>query len=328
MASDSQEAGHIRVVGERPQRKASEYAPSPAPTHLHEPTSFLVYVVAIFKWWKWIVGGTLFAAIAVGGYTKYGCIKWYRAAAILEPTPYASINSDESAGAQQSALEMLSGGPGKEEAMGEEYITIFTSLAFTTRMAQRHHITRETLGEKHLLPRHKPDSPWVIFRGLSHRFKAQYSMRNSTVNLSYTDPDPVVAAQILTYYIDDLRDKLRAEEMQKSRAVARTLESEIRTTPDPMLAQNLYAMVARQLEHEKLAEVQADFAFKVLEPPAPPDIPYAPSTRFNTILAGVLAALFLAGLAFLYEFLGLKGFHHLLGLAAYSGSSSGAAPSI
>ncbi|HXN12288.1 MAG TPA: hypothetical protein VN865_04230, partial [Candidatus Acidoferrales bacterium] len=50
----------------------------------------------------------------------------------------------------------------------------------------------------------------------------------------------------------------------------------------------LYELMARQIQREKIAEVQSDFAFKVVEPPVVPDNYFAPKARHNATLAASL----------------------------------------
>ena len=65
-------------------------------------------------------------------------------------------------------------------------------------------------------------------------------------------------------------------------------------TADSLLRENLYALVARQVQQQKLAEVEADFAFKVLEPPVSPDRPYSPRASLNCFLVLILVPLLMA----------------------------------
>jgi uncharacterized protein involved in exopolysaccharide biosynthesis len=52
-----------------------------------------------------------------------------------------------------------------------------------------------------------------------------------------------------------------------------------------MIESALYQMIATQIQREKLAEVQADFAFIMIEPPAAPDSHSWPPTLLLCMLA-------------------------------------------
>ncbi len=48
-------------------------------------------------------------------------------------------------------------------------------------------------------------------------------------------------------------------------------------------------MIAAQIQREKLAEIEADFAFTVLQPPVSPDLPVWPRVMVNALGAGSIA---------------------------------------
>jgi uncharacterized protein involved in exopolysaccharide biosynthesis len=67
----------------------------------------------------------------------------------------------------------------------------------------------------------------------------------------------------------------------------------------------LYELLARQVEQLQLAQVQADFAFAVLEPSTAPDLAYRPKVAFDTI-AAAFVALFACSAALMARDLALK----------------------
>jgi hypothetical protein len=95
----------------------------------------------------------------------------------------------------------------------------------------------------------------------------------------------VEAQRVLGFYLDSLRDKLRNEEVQAGASAAASLEEEVRKSSDALLQTQLYELMARQIQRQKIAEVQSDFAFKVVEPPVVPDNYFSPKARHNATLA-------------------------------------------
>jgi hypothetical protein len=67
-----------------------------------------------------------------------------------------------------------------------------------------------------------------------------------------------------------------------------SLQDEIKQTPDALLQNQLYELMAHQIQREKLAEVQANFAYKLVEPPVVPDHYFAPSARAKATLDGFI----------------------------------------
>jgi uncharacterized protein involved in exopolysaccharide biosynthesis len=85
------------------------------------------------------------------------------------------------------------------------------------------------------------------------------------------------------------------------------LEEQLNTTADPLIRQNIYNLIAQQIERSMTAEAKENFAFRVIDPPRVPDRKYRP-LRGEIILQGVVAALFLSVLlAFLLEYRGRTG---------------------
>jgi hypothetical protein len=122
-----------------------------------------------------------------------------------------------------------------------------------------------------------------------------------------------------------LRDKLRNEAVTTAGAAALSLQDEIRRTPDALLQNQLYELMAHQIQREKLAQVQANFAFKVIEPPVVPDHYYAPSARHAATLSGALVFVVLCGFIILREWLAAA--HAHLAAANHADSSAVSVPS-
>ena len=113
------------------------------------------------------------------------------------------------------------------------------------------------------------------------RFSTEYDFKSGNLTLYFMDPSPDEAQKVLGYYLDSLREKLRNEEVQAGASAAASLEEEVRKSSDALLQTQLYELMARQIQREKMAEVQSDFAFKLVEPPVVPDNYYAPKARHN-----------------------------------------------
>jgi len=73
-------------------------------------------------------------------------------------------------------------------------------------------------------------------------------------------------------------------------AAIESLRTEAAATADPMLRSELYILEAKQVERRKMAQVEADFAFRVLDSPAASDRPYRPLVILDCAVAGILAA--------------------------------------
>lgn len=258
--------------------------------------------------WKLIVGLTIAVAAFVGIYDKFISVKWYRAQATITPvTPDASLAnsvgmgsmmSGMSGGALSSLLD-LSGETDNVE-IAEQYMAIMNSYAFTTDLIKRYNLTRKIAPLRY---GHVPHlTPWRLHQTITSRFKTSFDYKSGNLALYFLDPDPELAQKVLEDYLISLREKVRNEEVQSAAAAVASLEAEIGKTSDALLQNQLYELVARQIQREKLAQVEADFAYKVIEPPVVPDQYYAPHARRDTILACTIVFVLLAGGIMMWEF--------------------------
>ncbi|MGO9452560.1 MAG: hypothetical protein ACLQDV_16205 [Candidatus Binataceae bacterium] len=214
--------------------------------------------------------------------------KTYRATGILRPTSKSELQGRVSGTmggliGNLGSVSSLMGGLGSEEA--QEYMTILKSFAFNTALVERHH-----LGAQLSKPGFGSGDPrWRAYMRLMKRFSCEYSTRAGNLTLYFEDSSESSAERVLGFYIDDLRERLRGREVQDATAAIDSLKQEARVSSDALLQTQLYELIAKQTQQLKLAQVEADFAFRVLEPPMGPDKPYRPRVLVDVILAGLAA---------------------------------------
>jgi LPS O-antigen subunit length determinant protein (WzzB/FepE family) len=238
--------------------------------------------------WKLIAIVTLISVIAAFVYAKFLATKWYQATAIIEPVPAGAVENRVEGGmggigAGGMATLLLTSG---SDSQAQEYMTILRSFSFNTEIAMKHNLTPILLSDESAeKPKTERELRMRLFEAQKSRFAVDYSIQARSLNVHYIDRDPIVAQQILQYYLDDLRGLLRQEAIANATAAIDSLEKEAKHTGDPLLSDQLYSLVARQVQRQKLAQVEADFAFRVLEPPISPDRPYWPRARITCFIA-------------------------------------------
>ncbi|MGH7934663.1 MAG: Wzz/FepE/Etk N-terminal domain-containing protein [Candidatus Binataceae bacterium] len=281
----------------------------------------------VHKWW--IGALTIAVALAFGCYTKYESVKWYRARAVITPVaPGQDLESgDLSGGLGQmgggmGGLTALLGiaGPGDNVVIAQRYIAIMESAQFGVDLVKRYGLvsTLDPAGGH-------DDTFWRLHELINSRFSSDYDYQSGDLTLYFDDPHPAVAQRILGLYLQSLRDKLRGEVVQTAAAAAHSLEDEVKNTPDALLQTQLYELMARQIQREKLAQVQANFAFKVIEPPVVPDHYFKPIARHNAMLAGLLTLTLLCAFVVLREWFRTARIH-LARREAHARASAGEPP--
>jgi len=263
-----------------------------APEPYDEAAEIREYLDAIRERWRLIAAATLLAMLATALITKFAMTKWYRAAAIIRPVTAGAVQGRVSGLLGGLSAGGLGGGllGGEASNPASEYMPVLDSFDFTTRLLAGHGL------KSHLMPSGwgifggaPRDPEWARYRSMKKRFESEFSIRTGNLTLYYQDPDRAMATKVLGFYISDLRELLRAEEIHDTTEAIASLRDATKHTPDNLLQTQLYEMLAHQIQQQKLAQVQADFAFKVLQSPTTPDKPYRPRVMLDCILAGMLA---------------------------------------
>jgi hypothetical protein len=262
---------------------------------------FRTYARVLGGWWKEVALAALLAAAATGVVSKYFLAKWYTATAIIRPVPQNAVQGQlmgllSGFGGGGGAVAGLLGGSGAADA--DEYVAILNSFAFTRNLIRSHDLLASLLPESDSslasfdASRHLQ---WLAYKRLKGSFTCSYSIATGNITLRYEARSPEDAERVEGYYVHDLREQLRHRQIRDTIAAIGSLREEAKRSADPMIESALYQMIATQIQREKLAEVQADFAFMVIEPPAAPDHRSWPPTRLLCMLAAIAGASLVSG---------------------------------
>jgi hypothetical protein len=274
--------------------------PEHAGLRLQEEGEFIdlrPYLIAVRARWRTFVAVMAFAAVITGTTVSMVLPKWYRATAVVRPISTSAIESRISGlagGLGGGALGGLASSLTGSGSDAEEYVAILHGFRFNLALAQRHGLTDELL-KPGLLGFMRPipkDRDWGVYRILQSRFDSDLSLKTGNLTLTFEAKNRADAERILGYYIADLLDLLRTRDIRDATSAIDSLEAEAEATPDPMLRAQLYELVAKQVERKKTAQVEADFAFRVLDPPAASDRPSRPNVMLDMIIAALLGFLF------------------------------------
>ncbi len=288
-------------------RRGPSYKPSISvergekPPESHEDLSDQIdlseHLFAIGHRWLLIAGTILLAVGATFVVTNFVMTRWYRAEAIIRPVGQNAILQQTTGllsgiggNAMGGLVAGILGGASGNDA--DEYIPILTSFAFTDTLVKNHQLKDQLLAEERIsLASLTGDPDWVVYRILKRRFECHFAPSTGNLTLSYQDQKRSEAERILGFYIDDLREKLRYRQVRDATAAVASLQEEAKASSDALLQNQLYELIATQIQRQKLAQVQADFAFIKLEPPTSEDRPYRPAVLLDCIIVGLLSAI-------------------------------------
>jgi capsular polysaccharide biosynthesis protein len=248
------------------------------------------YLAPLLRHWKLLAIVTVLATLAAFAVSKYQLTRWYQAIAIIKPmTPQQTAGHLQGllGGANLGMLSDFVGGQYNSDA-AQEYITILTSFSFVTAMVERHHLEAEILPPSESYSG-RDTRQWAEYRIMLGRLRCDYSVKNSSITLSFQDPSRDRARRVLGHEIDDLREKLRSREVHNAADAVASLNQQVEKISDSLLKQEIYELIATQIQRQQLAEIEADFAFAVLQPPVAPDLPVWPRVLVNALGAGFIA---------------------------------------
>jgi len=252
------------------------------------------YLAPLAASWKILAIVSAIATLASFAIVKYQFIKWYDAIAIIKPmTPQQTAGHMQGLldGANLGMLRHFVGSEYNSDA-AEEYITILTSYSFVTSMVEQHHLADEIVNPG-VTPLTSDARNWAVYRAILSRLKCEYSVKNSSITLTFQDPSRERAQRILRYEIDDLREMLRSREVHNASDAVASLSLQVKKVSDALLSKEIYDLIATQVQRQELAQIEADFAFVVLRSPVSSDLPVWPRVMIDTFAAG-FAALILA----------------------------------
>lgn len=287
----------------RPARLALVETRSDRYRQLNDRDDLLEYLSLLRSRGKLLATCALIAATVTFVVTKFLMTPYYRGTALLRP-----VGEQSSESRLQGIIEggvgafgtMLGGMSDAEGERAQEYMAILRSYQFTLALLDSKGLATEIdpsrasflnriMGTGKL-------TKWQLYSLMQKQFDCEYDRLTGNLTLHFLDPDPMRARQVLRLYIESLRNKLRTDEIRSADAAIQSLTDESRSSPDTLLQAQLYELLAHQIQRTKLAQVNADFAFKVIDPPVVPDKPYLPRVVLDSVLSAALV-LFLVTLS-------------------------------
>lgn len=249
----------------------------------------------------------------------------YQATAVISPI------SDKSDGEGISSLIQQFGGVGislANSASSSEIVNLLKSNALKEKVVEKHKLLpvlfpdgvntvkwkkTSTGGDPGNLPLYpqsaailstgrsgvgNKDGPtmWDALRKLDGIITVKNNSASNTITISADFHDPEIASTIVNYFLATLIEHMSEESKKVASSNARYLESKLNTTADPIIRQKIYNLLAQQIEVSMMADMNGNFAFKIIDPPRPPDTRIRPKRKQMVVLSLVIslfASLFL-----------------------------------
>ncbi len=254
------------------------------------------------KWWK-IAGLSLAAGLLALGYT-YTRPDLYRASAMI--TPSIEESKQNPALGAIASLGFQVGGPSKVEDLE----ILFKSNDLTVRVFSRHDLWPTALGDRfdaksgtvkpswpdRVLGKGagKPPGKWDAIRAAKRGLAVAVNRRAGSISLSFESPSPQGSADVVKYYLDEAKNRLQEEALDRANKNKSFIADQIGHTVDVLTRERLYAMLGQEMEKEMMARNREQFGFRIIDAPMAPDRKTGPKRAATAVVAFFLSACALA----------------------------------
>lgn len=175
----------------------------------------------------------------------------------------------------------------KEGLLGGISLNPLTYVGKAVQVLQPAQMPRKPIKDERV-----PDT-WDGLRKLDDMVTVKNNMDENSITVAVCHPDPDMAAKIVEYFLTALNDHMSSEARRVVLVNRKYLEEQLDKTADPFIRQNIYNMIAQQIERSMTAEAKENFAFKVIDPPRAPDRTFKPK-RMQIVLVSLFLSLFVA----------------------------------
>ena len=259
---------------------------------------------AVFRkvWWKIVL--LSLAAGLVTLIVMFQLPNIYQATAVITPA------TDEKK--QIPALGALAsfgidvGGPSRVEDLE----TLFKSNDLTVRVFKKYNLWPIVLADRYDSTTGKVKASWTerVFRSASQpkdpgywdavraakdALKISVNKKAGTLSVSFLTTSPEHSPKIVGYYLEEAKNRLQEEALDRSMKNKKFLEAQLGKTVDTLTRDRLYSLFGQEVEREMLAHNREQFGFKIIDAPQIPDRKLKPRGGLGAILAFVLS--FFAG---------------------------------
>ena len=226
----------------------------------------------------------------------------YRATAVIAPT--VEEKRPNPALGILASFGVDIGSPSKVEDLE----TLFKSNDLTVRVFQNHSAWSIVLPEKFdsksgkmkegLIDRlfygeNRSRAPrdWDAIRIAKKHLKVFINNKTGTVSLFFESPSAEGSSNILKYYLDEGKNRLQEEALDRAGKNKIFIEEQIGKTVDALTRDKLYALYGQEVEREMLAKNREQFGFRVIDTPRIPDRKLKPQRGIGLIISVLLSFL-------------------------------------
>ena len=258
--------------------------------------------LAIFRkvWWKIVL-----LSLAVGMITlivMFQLPNMYQATAVITPA------TDEKK--QNPALGALAsfGIDVGSSSKVEDLETLFKSNDLTVRVFTKYNLWPIVMPDRYdsktgklktswtdrvIGSASEPKEPkyWDAVRAADDSLRISVNKKAGTLSVSFLTISPASPPKIVGYYLEEAKNRLQEEALDRSVKNKRFIEIQLGKTNDLLTRDRLYSLFGQEVEKEMLAHNREQFGFKIIDAPQIPDKKTRPKRAQGAILAFIIGFL-------------------------------------
>ena len=136
----------------------------------------------------------------------------------------------------------------------------------------------------------KPPGEWDAIRVAKNGLVVSTNRKSGSLSLSFESPSAEGSARIVRYYLDEAKNRLQEEALERAARNKKFIEEQIGRTVDALTRDRLYSLYAQEMEREMLARNREQFGFRVIDSPRVPDRKSRPQRSRSAVTATLVAA--------------------------------------
>ncbi|WP_417447168.1 Wzz/FepE/Etk N-terminal domain-containing protein [Kangiella sp.] len=132
---------------------------------------------------------------------------------------------------------------------------------------------------------------WEAYKAFKKLISVSESKDNGLVTLSITHLSPTIAKQWVDWLVIDLNAWVKKQSLDEARRNISYLEEQIERTSISDMQSVFYQLIEEQTKNLMLAQVQEEFAFKIIDPAVVPEEKAGPKRALICVLAVLLGGM-------------------------------------
>ncbi len=136
----------------------------------------------------------------------------------------------------------------------------------------------------------KTPGDWDAIRAVMDRLKVSVNRKAGTISVSFESPSPEGSAEVVKYYLDEGKNRLQEEALDRAIKNKKFIEEQIGKTVDALTRDRLYSLYGQEVEQEMMARNREQFGFRVIDSARIPEKKSGPRRGKAALLAMLLSA--------------------------------------